>query len=138
MTPRHLKGWREHLAWFCWHAHPARPGPLYAFLKESQWWPRERLEDYQAGAVRRLIRIASAVPFYRQQFAAAGVGPDDIRTFADIRRAADSRARGRGEARHRRATCTGELGDAGVELRVDRQAGPFSLASGADALARRR
>jgi phenylacetate-CoA ligase len=55
-------------------------------LRESQWWPRERIEELQAGALRRLVGVASGVPFYRQQFASAGVGPGDIRTIADIRR----------------------------------------------------
>jgi len=79
-------GWRERLAHVLWHAHPARPGPQYAALNESQWWPRERIEAHQAQALRRLIAIASGVPFYRTQFAEAGVGPDHIRTIADIRR----------------------------------------------------
>lgn len=78
--------WREHLARVLWHAHPARPGPQYAFLKESQWWPRERLEELQAGSLRRLMGIASRVPFYRGRFGDAGVSPSDIGTIADIHR----------------------------------------------------
>lgn len=78
--------WRARVAHVLWHAHPARPGPQYASLMESQWWPRERIEDLQVRALRRLVTLAAAVPFYRKQFADAGVGPDDLRTIADIRR----------------------------------------------------
>jgi phenylacetate-CoA ligase len=78
--------WRERVARVLWRAHPARPGPLYASLKESQGWPRERLEGLQAEALRRLVGIAGAVPFYRRRFDAAGVVARDIRTIADIRR----------------------------------------------------
>lgn len=85
-TARPTDGWRETLARVLWHAHPARPGPQYAFLKASQWWSREQLEELQAGALRRLVGVASNVPFYRQRFNAAGVGPEDIRTIADIGR----------------------------------------------------
>jgi phenylacetate-coenzyme A ligase PaaK-like adenylate-forming protein len=78
--------WRERVARALWHAHPARPGPQYAFLRESQWWPRARLEDLQVDALRRLVGIASAVPFYRDRFAAAGVSADTVRTIADLPR----------------------------------------------------
>lgn len=79
-------GWRENLARVLWHAHPARPGPQYASLMESQWWPRERIEELQASALRRLVGVASSVPFYRERFGEAGVGPGEIRTIADIAR----------------------------------------------------
>jgi phenylacetate-CoA ligase len=69
-----------------WNAHPARPGPEYASLRESQWWPREQIEELQARRVRRLVSVAARVPFYRERFRAAGVGPEDIRTIRDIGR----------------------------------------------------
>jgi phenylacetate-CoA ligase len=69
-----------------WHAHPARPGPQHRFLLESQWWPRERLEELQAQELRRLVAAAARGPFYRERFLAAKVGPEDIRVIADINR----------------------------------------------------
>lgn len=85
-APRNLHGWREHLAWALWHAHPARPGPLYGALRDSQWWPRERLEAMQAEKLCRIVGIANRVPHYASRFRDAGVSPDDIRTLADLRR----------------------------------------------------
>jgi phenylacetate-CoA ligase len=78
--------WRERLARVAWHAHPARPGPEYALLRESQWWPPDRIAELQTRGLRRLVAAAGNVPFYHDAFAAAGVGPDDIRTIADIRK----------------------------------------------------
>jgi phenylacetate-coenzyme A ligase PaaK-like adenylate-forming protein len=78
--------WRETLARIMWHAHPARPGPEYAFLRESQWWSPEQIAEFQARQLRLLLAAAGRVPFYRERFAAAGVEPDDIRTMADITR----------------------------------------------------
>lgn len=78
--------WRETLARIAWHAHPARPGPEYASLRQSQWWSRERIDELQVNELRRLLATAERVPFYRERFRAAGVGPDDIRTLADVPR----------------------------------------------------
>jgi len=85
-SPAGLHGWREHIAYALWHAHPARPGPQYAALKESQWWSRDRIEDLQVKALRRLLGVASAVPWYHARFNDGGVSPDDIRTIDDVRR----------------------------------------------------
>ncbi len=78
--------WRETLARVMWHAHPARPGPEYAFLRESQWWSPEQIGEYQARQLKALVGSATRVSFYRERFAAAGVKPEDIRTIADIAR----------------------------------------------------
>jgi phenylacetate-CoA ligase len=78
--------WRETLARVMWHAHPARPGPEYAFLRESQWWPPKEITEFQARQLRSLVEAAGRVQFYRDRFAEAGVKPDDIRTIADIAR----------------------------------------------------
>ena len=56
------------MARFFWNAHPARPGPEYASLRESQWWPRDRVEELQARRLRRLVETAARVPFYRDRF----------------------------------------------------------------------
>jgi phenylacetate-CoA ligase len=78
--------WRERLARVAWHAHPARPGPEYAALTQSQWWSLERVIDFQLQEFRRLLATAERVPFYRDRLSAAGVRPNDIRTLADVRR----------------------------------------------------
>jgi phenylacetate-CoA ligase len=85
-TAAGLHGWREHVAWALWHAHPARPGPLYAALRESQWWPRERIEEEQVRKLRRLVQLAAAVPHYRERLSEAGVGHGDLRSVSDIAR----------------------------------------------------
>ncbi|MBT8337489.1 MAG: hypothetical protein KJO11_12860, partial [Gemmatimonadetes bacterium] len=82
---RKLRHWREFAAWFLWHAHPARPGPQYKRLKESQWWPRERIEEQQVEGLRRIVEVARQVPFYRDRFAAAGVDAEALRTVDDVR-----------------------------------------------------
>lgn len=76
--------WRETAARVLWHAHPARPGPEYAFLRESQWWPRERIADVQLTALRQLVAAAERVPHYRERFAAARVAAGDLRTIDDL------------------------------------------------------
>lgn len=78
--------WREALARVAWHAHPARPGPEYASLRESQWWSRNRIAELQLSELRRLLATAERVPFYGERFRAAGVAPRDIRTMADVSR----------------------------------------------------
>ncbi len=77
---------RKNFARAMWLAHPARPGPEYASLKESQWWSRERVDQKSASELRRIVAIAAKVPFYREKFDAAGVSSRDIRTPGDIRR----------------------------------------------------
>ncbi len=48
--------------------------------------PREELRELQARRLVETVRRASAVPFYRDALAKAGVGPDAIRTPDDVRR----------------------------------------------------
>ncbi len=79
-------GAREAFARMAWYAHPARPGPQYAALKESQWWSQDQLEALQVQALQRLVDVAARVPHYRRRFADAGVVPDDIRSIADVAR----------------------------------------------------
>lgn len=58
-----------------------------AFLQESQFWPRERLEELQLAKLRRLVKHASeTVPYYREVFALAGITAKDIRTLDDVKR----------------------------------------------------
>ncbi|HEY7090584.1 MAG TPA: hypothetical protein VH518_20970 [Tepidisphaeraceae bacterium] len=86
-TPRNsiMHGsWRGALAKVMWHAHPAHPGPEYARLRESQWWSADQLAEFQVQQFKALMTSAQKVPFYRERFAAAGIGPDDIRTLDDV------------------------------------------------------
>ncbi|ADE16280.1 capsular polysaccharide biosynthesis protein CapK [Nitrosococcus halophilus Nc 4] len=54
-------------------------------LETTQWWPAERLAEFQAARLRSLIESASLqVPYYRQLFAEAGCGPQDIHSPEDL------------------------------------------------------
>ena len=75
---------RQKFARAMWLAHPARPGPEYTSLKQSQWWSRERIDETSAAGLKRIVGIAARVPFYRDRFAANGVSSRDIRTLGDI------------------------------------------------------
>lgn len=79
-------GLRERFARTLWHAHPARPGPELAFLRESEWWPQERIVDHQLERLRTLVVAADRVPHYRERFAAAGVRAGDLRSIGDLAR----------------------------------------------------
>ncbi len=57
------------------------------FLEQSQFWSRRQQDEYQLNSLRRLVRHAHArVPAYGRAMAAAGFGPDDIVTLADLKR----------------------------------------------------
>ncbi len=54
-------------------------------LEESQWWPRERIEELQAERLQRLIRYAyERVPYYRRVMNERGLRPADIQSTADL------------------------------------------------------
>lgn len=56
------------------------------FLRESQWWPRERTEEYQLAQLRRLCALAyKSSPFWRDQFDRAALKCLELRTLADLR-----------------------------------------------------
>ena len=58
----------------------------YTFLRQSQWWDARRLEEYQLGQLRKLVRHAYAnVPYYRHLFDGGHLTPDDIKGVHDIR-----------------------------------------------------
>ena len=48
--------------------------------------PREELRALQGRRLRETVARAAGVPFYREAFRKAGVGPDEIRSADDIRR----------------------------------------------------
>ncbi|MCK9356033.1 MAG: hypothetical protein M0R22_02630 [Dehalococcoidia bacterium] len=56
-------------------------------LEASQWWPRERIDELQAGRLNRLITHAyEHVPYYRRIMNERGLKPADILSAADLRR----------------------------------------------------
>jgi len=59
----------------------------YNFLQESQWWSREKLEEYQMQQLSRLLHHAyENVPYYRRIFDEWGIKPKDIQDFGDMRK----------------------------------------------------
>lgn len=59
----------------------------YNFLQESQWWSREKLEDYQLQQLRKLLHHAyDNVPYYRRIFDERGLKPKNIQNFEDLKK----------------------------------------------------
>ncbi len=57
----------------------------YAFLQESQWWSKEKLEEYQLEQLSKLLRHAyENVPYYQRVFDERGLKPKDIQDFKDL------------------------------------------------------
>ena len=68
---------------------PALPAfyRTYCLLKKSQWWTRERLEEYQLQKLGRLLNHAyENVPYYKKVFDERGLNPKDIQDFNDLRK----------------------------------------------------
>src|SRR5438045_3784273 len=76
--------WRGALPKVMGTAHPAHRGPESAPFRETQGGSRDQTAHSQVQQFRALRAAAQKVPFYRERFAAAGVGPEDIRTLDDI------------------------------------------------------
>jgi phenylacetate-CoA ligase len=54
-------------------------------LERSQYWPPEKMADYQLCCIQRLVSHAYGhVPFYREGFRQAGIRPEDIRSLEDF------------------------------------------------------
>ncbi len=59
----------------------------YNFLQESQWWSREKLEEYQMRELEELLHhVYENVPYYRRVFDERGLKPKDIQDFDDLRK----------------------------------------------------
>ncbi len=57
----------------------------FQFLNESQWWPRQKVEQYQNEQMNEIIRYAYChVPYYRKVMNERGLKPEDIKTTADL------------------------------------------------------
>jgi len=60
---------------------------VIVFEREAETLSREQLTRLQVDRLRAVVgRVAERVPFYRDHFAAAGVGSDDIHSLADLPR----------------------------------------------------
>jgi len=59
----------------------------YKFLKKSQWWSREQLEEYQLQQLSKLLNHAyENVLYYRKIFDALGLMPKDIKSIKDLQK----------------------------------------------------
>jgi len=59
----------------------------YNFLQESQWWSREKLEDYQYQQLSKLLHHSyQNVPYYRKIFDERELKPKDIQNFDDLKK----------------------------------------------------
>jgi len=57
----------------------------YSFLQESQWWSKEKLEEYQMQQLEKLLNHAyNNVPYYKKVFDERGLKPKDIQDFDDL------------------------------------------------------
>lgn len=57
----------------------------YRFFRESQWWSRERLIQYQESRLRETLQIAySQVPFYKEYYDRHGVRINEILNKSDL------------------------------------------------------
>jgi phenylacetate-CoA ligase len=57
----------------------------YLQLRKSQWWPREKLLEFQWKKAKAIIDHAyENVPFYQEKFDKAGIKPSDIRSLSDL------------------------------------------------------
>ena len=57
----------------------------YRFFLESQWWPLDRLLEFQDARLRQTLQTAySEVPFYRERFDRFGIVVDKISTRKDL------------------------------------------------------
>jgi phenylacetate-CoA ligase len=57
------------------------------FVEAAQWWPVERVREYQLAELQRLCQLAwDRTAYYRRTFVAAGFDPRDLRGVEDLRR----------------------------------------------------
>jgi phenylacetate-CoA ligase len=68
-----------------------RYGKVYskyaALLAESQWWPKEKIEEYQWRKIERLLKHGyENVPYYRRVFDEKSIKPRDIKDFDDFQK----------------------------------------------------
>jgi len=60
---------------------------ILAELNESQWWPRDRMDDLRLRRLQRLVCAAyEDSPFWRSLMDEHSIRPDEIRTLEDLQR----------------------------------------------------
>lgn len=69
---------------------PLRYGKVFRetrkFLEESQWWSRDKIEEYQLEQLSKLLNHGyENVPYYRRVFDERGLKPKDIQDFKDLK-----------------------------------------------------
>ena len=58
---------------------------VYKFLNRSQWWPPEKIRDFQNQELRKLIEyVYEYIPYYRKIMKEKGLKPKDIQTVEDL------------------------------------------------------
>lgn len=58
----------------------------YNFLQESQWWSKDKLEEYQLQELNNLLNHAyENVPYYKRILNERGLKPRDIQDFKDLK-----------------------------------------------------
>lgn len=68
-----------------------RYGKLYrdnfSFLKESQYWSKTKMEEYQVSELKRIISHSyETVPYYNKLFRESGIKSSDIKDFRDLKK----------------------------------------------------
>jgi len=59
----------------------------YNFLQESQWWNREKLEEYQMRLLEKMLNhVYENVAYYQKVFDQSGSKPKNIQDFDDLRK----------------------------------------------------
>ncbi|KYK21406.1 CoF synthetase [Thermoplasmatales archaeon SG8-52-4] len=55
------------------------------FLRHSQWWSKEKLEEYQLQQLKKLLNHAyTNVPYYTKMFNSLKLKPNNIKSFQDL------------------------------------------------------
>jgi phenylacetate-CoA ligase len=55
------------------------------FVRDAQWWPAERSQEYQLGRLREILNLAyEKSGFYRRLFNAVGFRPGDLHSLTDM------------------------------------------------------
>jgi len=55
------------------------------FIRDAQWWPAERIREYQLGKLQEILKLAyERTKFYRRMFDKVGFHPDDFQSLDSI------------------------------------------------------
>lgn len=60
---------------------------IHKQMEDSQWWPKEKLAQYQLAKLQKLLaRAEQSVPYYQQCFREIGFQPSQVRSLADLQK----------------------------------------------------